>query len=108
MRVCNSTAHLTAPRLYASYLPAPFSCLLQVVVDALYRGAGGHECLRETVRAIVAGVRNPTHLELSISAVQLLLRSGARLAEWEDAGHKDPEPVSSRPSTAGNSVDLGG
>ena len=77
-----------------------------MVVDALYRGEqGGHECLRESVQAVVAGVRNPAHLELSMSAVQLLVRCGARLAEWEDAGHKDQPPGSKASNTAG--VDLG-
>jgi hypothetical protein len=81
---------------------------LQVVVDALYRTeGGGHECLRETVQGVVAGVRNPAHLELSISAVQLLQRCGDRLAAWEDAGHRDAAPAGAVANAPGG-VDLGG
>lgn len=79
----------------------------QVVVDALYRTEdGGHECLRETVQAVVAGVRNPAHLELSISAVQLLQRCGDRLAAWEDEGHRDVAPAGAVANAPGG-VDLG-
>jgi hypothetical protein len=78
----------------------------QVVVDALYRPDGGHECLRETVQAVVAGVRNPGHLELSISAVQLLQRCGDRLAVWEETGHRDAAPARAVANAPGG-VDLG-
>jgi hypothetical protein len=80
---------------------------LQVVVDSLYREEGGHECLRDTVQAVVAGVRNPAHLELSINAVQLLTRCGERLAAWEAAGHRDEGP-SSRGIATASGVDTGG
>jgi hypothetical protein len=79
-----------------------------VVVDALYRTeGGGHECLRETVQAVVAGVRNPAHLELSISAVQLLQRCGDRLAAWEEGGHREVAPAGAVANAPGG-VDLGG
>jgi hypothetical protein len=78
----------------------------QVVVDSLYREEGGHECLRDTVQAVVAGVRNPAHLELSINAVQLLTRCGERLAAWEAAGHRDAGP-SSRGIATASGVDTG-
>lgn len=87
---------------------------LQVVVDTLYTGTTsasssavhGHAFLRETVQAIVAGIRNPAHLELSMSAVQLLARCGQQLAAYEDAGGKD-EPSAGAAASAGG-VDLGG
>jgi hypothetical protein len=78
-----------------------------VVVEALYRADGGHECMRETVQAVVAGVRNPAHLELSISAAQLLRRCGDRLAAWEEAGHRDTAPAGAVANAPGG-VDLGG
>lgn len=85
---------------------------LQVVVDTLYTGTSttssspvhGHTFLRETVQAIVAGIRNPAHLELSMSAVQLLGRCGQQLAAYEDAGGRDEAPAAA--ATAGG-VDLG-
>lgn len=91
--------------------------LLQVVVDTLYAGTldsstspsihgSGHSFLRETVQAIVAGIRNPAHLELSISAVQLLGGCGARLAAYEDAGGKEEAPAAAVAAAPGG-VDLG-
>jgi hypothetical protein len=96
--------------------------LPQVVVDTLYASpatgpdsssgpssssSSGHTFLRETVQAIVAGIRNPAHLELSISAVQLLGGCGVRLAAYEDAGGKEEAPSAAVASAPGG-VDLGG
>lgn len=90
--------------------------LPQVVVDTLYAGApdgstsshgSGHTFLRETVQAIVAGIRNPAHQELSISAVQLLGGCGVRLAAYEDAGGKEEAPAAAVAAAPGG-VDLGG
>lgn len=89
---------------------------LQVVVDVLYTGgtagggtmpAGGHTFLRETVQAIVAGIRNPAHLELSMSAVQLLGRCGEQLAAYEDMGGRDEAPPAGSAAAAQGGVDLG-
>eukprot|EP00775_Hariotina_reticulata_P004219 gene4219-4468_t len=84
---------------------------LQLVVGQLYSGgmqgsAGGHTFLRETVQAIVAGIRNPAHLELSMSAVQLLGRCGQQLAAFEDAGGREEVPAAALASPSG--VDLDG
>jgi len=78
--------------------------LLQVVVDTLY---AGHTFLRETVQAIVAGIRNPAHLELSMSAVQLLGGCGVRLAAFEQEGGKEEAPPAAAAAAPGG-VDLGG
>jgi hypothetical protein len=90
--------------------------VLQVVVETLYASgpAGGsadggchsnsHTFLRETVQAIVAGIRNPAHLELSISAVQLLGGCGARLAVFEDSGGKDEAPAAAVAAAPGGVV----
>jgi hypothetical protein len=53
----------------------------------------------------MAGIRNPAHLELSTSAVQLLGRCGQQLAAFEDAGGRDEVPSSALSSPCG--VDLG-
>lgn len=88
----------------------------QVVVDTLYAGppdgsssghGSGHTFLRETVQAIVAGIRNPAHQQLSISAVQLLGGCGVRLAAYEDAGGKEEAPAAAVAAAPGG-VDLGG
>jgi hypothetical protein len=55
----------------------------------------------------VAGIRNPAHLELSISAVQLLGGCGMRLAAFEDAGGKEEAPAAAVAAAPGG-VDLGG
>ncbi|KAF8064597.1 BIG3 [Scenedesmus sp. PABB004] len=70
-------------------------------------GSSGHALLRETVQAVVAGIRNPAHLELSISAVQLLGRCGEQLAAYEDAGGRD-EPPPGAAAAAPGGVDLDG
>lgn len=63
--------------------------VLQVVIDALYRGPlPGHECLHECVRAVMDGVNNPHHLDLSCASVQLLIRCARRLAERNLSLHK--------------------
>jgi hypothetical protein len=108
---------------------------LQVVVDTLYTCSGtpagstaaspapgatpgsaaaaaavslsGHTFLRETVQAIVAGIRNPAHLELSMSAVQLLGRCGQQLAAYEEAGGRDEPPSGAAAAAAPGGVDLG-
>lgn len=108
------TAHMWGPAVTNCTVTSPGACRTemtavlpcQVVVDSLYREEGGHECLRDTVQAVVAGVRNPAHLELSINAVQLLTRCGERLAAWEAAGHRDEGP-SSRGITTASGVDTG-
>lgn len=88
-------------------------------MDTLYAGTpdsstpagithgSGHSFLRETVQAIVAGIRNPAHLELSKSAVQLLGGCGMRLAAFEDAGGKEEAPAAAVAAAPGG-VDLGG
>jgi hypothetical protein len=68
-------------------------------------GLSGHTFLRETVQAIVAGIRNPAHLELSMSAVQLLGRCGQQLAAYEEAGGRDEPPSGAAAAPGG--VDLG-
>jgi hypothetical protein len=68
--------------------------------------SNSHTFLRETVQAIVAGIRNPAHLELSISAVQLLGGCGARLAVYEDSGGREEAPAAAVAAAPGG-VDLG-
>lgn len=100
------------------YISRLLLVLPQVVVDTLYAGVAtssdsssptcsGHTFLRETVQAIVAGIRNPAHLELSIQAVQLLGACGVRLAAFEDAGGKEEAPPAAVAAAPGG-VDLGG
>lgn len=54
----------------------------------------------------MAGIRNPAHLELSMSAVQLLGCCGARLAAYEDAGGREEAPPAAVAAAPGG-VDLG-
>jgi hypothetical protein len=56
--------------------------LVQVVIDALYRPPGaGHACLAECCAAVRAAALNAANVDLSVAAVPLVLRCGARLAE---------------------------
>ncbi|KAF6256772.1 hypothetical protein COO60DRAFT_1627056 [Scenedesmus sp. NREL 46B-D3] len=82
---------------------------LAVVVDTLYTCSGTPQAAPQPRRqpaAIVAGVRNPAHLELSVSAVQLLGRSGQQLAAYEEAGGRDEPPSGAAAAPGG--VDLDG
>ncbi|GIL72819.1 hypothetical protein Vretifemale_3119, partial [Volvox reticuliferus] len=51
----------------------------------------GHDCYRETLRAVLTAIRNPHHLERAPQAVQLLVQVGERLAVQSASLLKYPE-----------------
>lgn len=100
---CSGSSGTPAGSATAS--PTPGASAAAGTAAAAAVGLSGHTFLRETVQAIVAGIRNPAHLELSMSAVQLLGRCGQQLAAYEEAGGRDEPPSGAAAAPGG--VDLG-